>query len=41
VRSPLECDVFAVNTYLTVSSIFFLVGLIPDIARSAIGPRTR
>jgi len=32
VRSPLEWDVFAVNTYLTVSSIFFLVGLIPDIA---------
>ncbi len=31
-RSPLEWDVFAVNTYLTVSSIFFLVGLIPDIA---------
>jgi molybdopterin-containing oxidoreductase family membrane subunit len=24
--------VFAVNTYLTVSSIFFLVGLIPDVA---------
>jgi molybdopterin-containing oxidoreductase family membrane subunit len=32
VRSPLEWDVFAVNTYLTVSSIFFLVGLIPDVA---------
>ena len=32
VRSPLEWDVFAVNTYLTVSSIFFLVGLIPDAA---------
>ena len=32
IRSPLEWDVFAVNTYLTVSSIFFLVGLIPDIA---------
>jgi molybdopterin-containing oxidoreductase family membrane subunit len=31
-RSPLEWDVFAVNTYLTVSSIFFLVGLIPDVA---------
>ncbi|MBI5170636.1 MAG: polysulfide reductase NrfD [Candidatus Eisenbacteria bacterium] len=32
IRSPLEWDVFAVNTYLTVSSIFFLVGLIPDCA---------
>jgi molybdopterin-containing oxidoreductase family membrane subunit len=32
IRSPLEWDVFAVNTYLTVSSIFFLVGLIPDVA---------
>ncbi len=32
VRSPLEWDVFAVNTYLTISTIFFLVGLIPDIA---------
>ncbi|MCC6349867.1 MAG: polysulfide reductase NrfD [Candidatus Eisenbacteria bacterium] len=32
IRSPLEWDVFAVNTYLTISSIFFLVGLIPDIA---------
>jgi Ni/Fe-hydrogenase subunit HybB-like protein len=31
-RSPLEWDVFAVNTYLTVSTIFFLVGLIPDCA---------
>jgi Ni/Fe-hydrogenase subunit HybB-like protein len=31
-RSPLEWDVFAVNTYLTVSTIFFLVGLIPDAA---------
>jgi Ni/Fe-hydrogenase subunit HybB-like protein len=31
-RSPLEWDVFAVTTYLTVSSIFFLVGIIPDAA---------
>jgi molybdopterin-containing oxidoreductase family membrane subunit len=38
-RSPLEWDVFAVNTYLTVSSIFFLVGLIPDIA--ALRDRTK
>ena len=35
-RSPLEWDVFAVTTYLTVSSIFFLVGLIPDVAARAI-----
>jgi Ni/Fe-hydrogenase subunit HybB-like protein len=31
-RSPLEWDVFAVTTYLTVSSVFFFIGLIPDIA---------
>jgi Ni/Fe-hydrogenase subunit HybB-like protein len=31
-RSPLEWDVFAVTTYLTISSVFFLVGLIPDVA---------
>ena len=31
-RSPLEWDVFAVSTYLTLSAIFFLVGLIPDVA---------
>jgi molybdopterin-containing oxidoreductase family membrane subunit len=31
-RSPLVWDVFAVSTYLTVSSIFFFVGLIPDLA---------
>lgn len=31
-RSPLLWDVFAVSTYLTVSSIFFISGLIPDIA---------
>ena len=31
-RSPLLWDVFAVNTYLTISVLFFLVGLIPDIA---------
>ncbi|CAN5721851.1 polysulfide reductase NrfD [soil metagenome] len=31
-RSPLLWDVFAVTTYLTVSSVFFYVGLIPDIA---------
>ncbi len=31
-RSPLIWDVFAVTTYLTVSSIFFFVGIIPDAA---------
>jgi len=31
-RSPLEMDVFAVTTYLTVSSVFFFIGLIPDLA---------
>jgi len=31
-RSPLVWDVFAVSTYLTVSVIFFYVGLIPDLA---------
>ncbi len=31
-RSPLLWDVFAVSTYLTVSTMFFIVGLIPDIA---------
>ena len=31
-RSPLLWDVFAVSTYLTVSVLFFLTGLIPDIA---------
>jgi Ni/Fe-hydrogenase subunit HybB-like protein len=31
-RSPLIWDVFAVGTYFTVSSMFFILGLIPDIA---------
>ncbi len=31
-KSPLLWDVFAVSTYLTVSLIFFITGLIPDIA---------
>ncbi len=31
-RSPLVWDVFAVSTYLTVSLIFWYVGLIPDFA---------
>jgi molybdopterin-containing oxidoreductase family membrane subunit len=31
-KSPLLWDVFAVSTYLTVSVLFFVTGLIPDIA---------
>jgi Ni/Fe-hydrogenase subunit HybB-like protein len=31
-RSPLIWDVFAVSTYLTVSFMFWFVGLIPDLA---------
>ena len=31
-RSPLIWDVFAVLTYLTVSAIFFYVGMLPDLA---------
>lgn len=31
-KSPLAWDVFAVSTYLTVSIVFFIIGLIPDMA---------
>ncbi len=31
-RSPLVWDVFAVSTYLTISLLFWFVGLIPDLA---------
>jgi len=31
-RSPLIWDVFAVSTYLTVSAVFWYVGMIPDLA---------
>jgi Ni/Fe-hydrogenase subunit HybB-like protein len=31
-RSPLLWDVFAVSTYLTISTVFFIVGLVPDVA---------
>jgi Ni/Fe-hydrogenase subunit HybB-like protein len=31
-RSPLMWDVFAVSTYLTVSVLFWFVGLVPDLA---------
>ena len=43
-RSPLEWDVFAVSTYLTISSVFFFVGLIPDLAvarEKAVGLRKK
>jgi len=31
-KSPLLWDVFAISTYFSVSTMFFIVGLIPDIA---------
>ena len=31
-KSPLLWDVFAINTYMTISIVFFYIGLIPDIA---------
>src|SRR6058998_3760724 len=31
-RSPLLWDVFAISTYFTISAVFFIVGLVPDIA---------
>jgi len=31
-RSPLMWDVFAISTYLSISTVFFIVGLIPDLA---------
>ncbi len=31
-KSPLLWDVFAVSTYLTVSTLFLIVGLVPDVA---------
>jgi Ni/Fe-hydrogenase subunit HybB-like protein len=43
-RSPLVWDVFAVSTYLTVSAVFFFVGLVPDLAvvrRHAVGIRKK
>jgi molybdopterin-containing oxidoreductase family membrane subunit len=38
-KSPLMWDVFAVSTYFSVSTIFFYIGLIPDIA--VVRDRTR
>ena len=31
-KSPLVWDVFAISTYLSISTVFFIVGLIPDVA---------
>ena len=31
-RSPLMWDVFAISTYLTVSLLFWYMGLVPDLA---------
>jgi Ni/Fe-hydrogenase subunit HybB-like protein len=31
-RSPLVWDVFAINTYLTISLVFWFLGMIPDLA---------
>jgi Ni/Fe-hydrogenase subunit HybB-like protein len=31
-KSPLMWDVFAVGTYLSISTVFFIVGLVPDVA---------
>ncbi len=31
-RSPLMWDVFAISTYATISTVFFYVGLVPDLA---------
>jgi molybdopterin-containing oxidoreductase family membrane subunit len=31
-RSPLVWDVFAISTYLTISLVFWYLGMIPDLA---------
>ena len=38
-KSPLMWDVFAVSTYFTVSTVFFYIGLLPDLA--AVRDRTK
>jgi Ni/Fe-hydrogenase subunit HybB-like protein len=42
-RSPLLWDVFAINTYLTISLVFWYLGMIPDFAtlrdRASRGPK--
>ncbi|MDW8362840.1 MAG: NrfD/PsrC family molybdoenzyme membrane anchor subunit [Myxococcales bacterium] len=40
-KSPLIWDVFAVSTYLTISVVFWYVGLIPDLATLRDRARTR
>ncbi|MFW5876035.1 MAG: NrfD/PsrC family molybdoenzyme membrane anchor subunit [Myxococcota bacterium] len=40
-KSPLMWDVFAVSTYLTISVIFWYVGLIPDLATLRDRSKTR
>jgi molybdopterin-containing oxidoreductase family membrane subunit len=40
-RSPLMWDVFAVNTYLMVSTLFWYMGLIPDLALMRDRSKTR
>jgi molybdopterin-containing oxidoreductase family membrane subunit len=40
-RSPLEWDIWAVLTYLTVSVVFWYVGLIPDLAAARDRARSR
>jgi molybdopterin-containing oxidoreductase family membrane subunit len=40
-RSPLIWDVFAINTYLLVSALFWFVGLIPDLATLRDRARTK
>jgi len=40
-RSPLMWDVFAVNTYLMVSTLFWYMGLIPDLALMRDRAKTR
>ncbi|HZP79456.1 MAG TPA: NrfD/PsrC family molybdoenzyme membrane anchor subunit [Pseudolabrys sp.] len=40
-RSPLEWDIWAVSTYLTVSVIFWYTGLIPDLAAARDRARRR
>src|SRR4051794_5791363 len=40
-RSPLEWDVWAVATYLTVSVVFWYIGLVPDLAAARDRARRR
>jgi molybdopterin-containing oxidoreductase family membrane subunit len=40
-KSPLMWDVFAISTYLTVSLLFWFLGLVPDLAALRDGAKTR